>query len=218
MEKKKLLITGCGRSGTLYTSEVCREIGLDIQHERTATLEKPIGEDGAASWFMAVDDAQPPFGPSAVDYNFENVLHVVRDPLKVIASFAQFILHKGEFSPDYIERNIPEIGLNADEKSLESKQQLVLQAAKYWFYWNQSAQQKSSKTIQVEHISEELPELCDMLQIKYDSDILKNVSKTTNHRFNYIQEAPWEVKWDDIRSLDSQLFEKIRELAGSYGY
>jgi len=32
--KKKLLITGCGRSGTLYTAEVFRSLGLDIQHER----------------------------------------------------------------------------------------------------------------------------------------------------------------------------------------
>src|SRR6185369_5544548 len=75
MERRKLLITGCGRSGTMYASAVWRSQGLDISHENPTPPNGQMGKDGIASWYMAVNDLKPPFGPSASEYEFDFVIH-----------------------------------------------------------------------------------------------------------------------------------------------
>lgn len=218
MEKKKLLITGCGRSGTFYSTEVWRSLGLDIRHERPVSHHGIMGEDGASSWLMAVNDPNPPFGPSATDYKFDVVVHQVRNPLKVIASVAQFILAKGQYAPDYIERNIPETQINPDEKILDEKQQLILQAARYWYYWNLTAQQKATTTIQIEQLPDKLPLLCELTGIEYQENVLENIAKDVNNRHLYLNEKLWTVDWEELRNLDLYLTDKILNLAASYGY
>ncbi|MBW2170715.1 MAG: hypothetical protein JRF69_01840 [Deltaproteobacteria bacterium] len=218
MERKKLLITGCGRSGTLYTTEVWRSLGLDIRHERPIPTHGSMGRDGAASWFMAVDDRNPPFGPSTAGYKFDFVLHVVRNPLKVIASVAQFILQKGAPSPEYIERHAPETRLSFEERTLEPKQQFILRAARYWYHWNLLAEAKADQTFQVEQLASALPGLCDHLGVEYRPGQADKVPKDTNARWHYLREEPWVVNWADIEALDPSLCNEIRHLAASYGY
>jgi hypothetical protein len=216
-ERKKLLITGCGRSGTLYASEVWRSLGLDILHERRAAPDGPIGRDGAASWFMAADDPNPPFGPSPLGCEFDFVLHLVRDPLKVIASVAQYILGTGVASPGFIERNAPETRLVAEEHLLERKEQLILRAARYWYHWNLLAETKADETIQVEQLASSLPRLCDLLGVEYDPASAEKVSKGTNARRYCVEEEPWVLTWWHIEALDPTLCEKILRLAAGYG-
>lgn len=218
MERKKLLITGCGRSGTLYAAEVWRRLGLDIRHERPIPHHGTMGEDGASSWLMAVNDPNPPFGASAADYEFEVTIHQVRHPLKVIASTAQFILAKGELAPNYIERNIPEFRLSPEEEVLTERQQLILQAARYWYHWNRLAEAKATLTVQLEQFEKALPDLCEMVGIDYQEEALESVAPNTNHRHIYLNEALWTVDWDELRSLDEELTDRIRSLAANYGY
>jgi hypothetical protein len=219
MERKKLLITGCGRSGTLYTAEVWRSFGLDIQHERPMPLHGSMGRDGAASWFMAVDDSNPPFGPGTTGYNFEFVLHVVRHPLKVIASVAQFILQHGAPSPEYIERHAPETRLTFEEhRTLAPKQQLILRAARYWYHWNRLTEQKADQTLQVEQLVPALPSLCDKMGVEYVPGQVDKIPKNTNARWQYVREEPWTLEWTELETLDSGLCNDIRGLAASYGY
>lgn len=218
MERKKLLITGCGRSGTFYSTEVWRALGLDIRHERPVGVHGKMGGDGASSWLMAADDPNPPFGPSAVDYEFDIVIHQVRHPLKVIASAAQFILAKGEFAPEYIERNAPETQINFDEQILSEKQQLLLQAARYWYYWNLLVEGKEEITVPIEQLPEKLPGLCELVGIEYQKDVLENIAPNINHRHLYLNEELWTVDWEELKSLDSDLTDEIQNLAASYGY
>lgn len=218
MKNKKLLITGCGRSGTFYATEVWRALGLDIRHERPVANHGIMGEDGASSWLMAADDPNPPFGPSAVDYEFDVVIHQVRYPLKVIASAAQFILAKGQFAPDYIEKNAPETQINWDEQILSEKQQLLLQAARYWYFWNLQAEEKGTITIPVEKLPEELPNLCELVGVEYQNDVLENIAPNINNRHLYLNEELWTVDWKELKTLDSDLTDKIQNLAVSYGY
>jgi hypothetical protein len=219
MERKKLLITGCGRSGTLYTAEVWRSLGLDIQHERPIPSHGSMGRDGAASWFMAADDTNPPFGPGTSGYQFELVLHVVRHPLKVTASVAQFILQHGAPSPEYIERHAPETRLTSEERrTLEPKQQLILQAARYWYHWNQLAEGKADQTIQVEQLDGSLQSLCNHLGVEYRPDEVNKIPTNTNARWQYVREEPWTLEWTELETLDPRLCNDIRGLAASYGY
>lgn len=218
MEKRKLLITGCGRSGTFYSAEVWRQLGLDIRHERPIGHHGVMGEDGASSWLMAVNDPNPPFGPSAVDYEFETVVHQVRHPLKVIASVAQFILAKGQFAEEYIQRNVPQTKILGDELSLNTHQQLILQAARYWYYWNLISEEKATVTVQVEQLSKNLPYLCDLTDVEYRGDNVEKIPTRINGRQYYLNEEMWTVDWKDLEELDLDLAERIQNLATRYSY
>ena len=217
--QKKLLITGCGRSGTLYASRLWRSLGLDIRHEQPIPPNGMMGANGIASWFMVVDDPQPPSGPSAVDYEFEVVLHQTRHPLKVIPSVAQFILGKGKRAPRFIERHVPETVLRREEKDdLDSRQQLLLKASRYWVRWNLWAEKRAHRSVKLEDLESELPRLCDLVGVRFRSEVLDDIPKNVNARRLLFQEEPWTCVWEDIKQMDSALYEDIRELASRYGY
>lgn len=217
MERRKLLVTGCGRSGTLYASEVWKSQGLDVRHENPDPPNGQMGKDGIASWYMAVDDPDPPFGPSANGYEFDLIIHQVRYPLEVIASCAQFVL-KDPFSRDYIERNAPQTRLSSEEREMPSKAQLIIQAARYWYYWNLLAQKKANVTIQVEKLPARLESLCRLLEVSYRPGAADSISKITHGRYLYINDAYWVIDWEDIERLDARLCRNIKELAARYGY
>jgi hypothetical protein len=218
IKQKKLLITGCGRSGTLYSAKLFSELGLDILHELDTSGHTERGGDGFSSWFLAVDDPHPPQGPTSVGNEFRYTLHQVRHPLLVIASFAQFILQKGSRSYPFLEKYIPELTSISGKKELCFKEKLLLQAALYWYEWNLLALKKATDTVQLENIGAELPGLCDALGIHFDADVLDRVSATTNERGIYIQDEPWVISWEELESLDPILTEKIRRLAETFGY
>ena len=79
--KCPFLITGCARSGTTYVYELLSQSGLRIGQEE-------LGIDGCVAWQLACE----------ANYNlyhlkfprgkieFDTVLHLVRDPIKVINS------------------------------------------------------------------------------------------------------------------------------------
>ena len=83
MELNKLLVTGCGRSGTTYTSALLQAMDLDIPHEA-------VGKDGAASWKQIVSGTFVYLGKNrsvTIDGSgFDRIIHQVRHPLKLITS------------------------------------------------------------------------------------------------------------------------------------
>jgi hypothetical protein len=76
-----ILVTGCPRSGTAYTAGLLQAHGLDIPHER-------VGRDGTVSWMFAVDapGIMGHKGQRRGDYEWKQVVHLVRHPVKCIAS------------------------------------------------------------------------------------------------------------------------------------
>ena len=217
-KNKKLRIIGCGRSGTRYSANVFRGLGLDILHELDAPGPENSGTDGISSWFLAVDDPHPPNGPSDIGLDFKFTLHQVRHPLLVIASFAQFILKEGTRSPEFIEKHVPGLRAELDMGELTLKQQLILQAARYWYEWNLLAEKKATETIRLEELDQYVPDICHELGIDFDPAIFYQISRKTNERQQYLEEAPWVISWEDLEHLDPHLTEKIKTLASSYGY
>jgi hypothetical protein len=217
MERRKLLVTGCGRSGTLYASEVWKSQGLDVRHENPIPPNGRMGKDGIASWYMAVNDPDPPFGPSAIGYEFDVTIHQVRYPLEVIASVAQFVLREPR-SRNYIERNAPGPLLAPEELLMPGKQQLLLMASRYWHFWNLLAEAKATVTVQVENLTASLEWLCELLKVDYRPGVADSVSNTTNGRYLYTDGLYWVVSWDDLYRLDDKLCDKIKLLAETYGY
>jgi len=79
LKRKTVLITGVGRSGTGVLCKVFQAVGLRLSHDNHEDCGPYPGSDGAVSWYDA-------FRYTKREY--DTVLHLVRDPLKVILSRA----------------------------------------------------------------------------------------------------------------------------------
>lgn len=74
----RLLVTGCGRSGTKWLARCLTEAGLDCGHERAFT----VADHGGSDWSAEVSWLAAPWTPIADAH----VVHLVRHPLDVIRS------------------------------------------------------------------------------------------------------------------------------------
>lgn len=197
-EKKLLLVVGCGRSGTTFTSKYLSSLGLDIQHEKQ-------GNDGCVSWPMVVNSYSP-WGPIAIDLNFRHIFHQVRNPLHVITSWYINIkdLDRDEWS--FIRKHVKEI--YRDDS-------LLVSCAKYWYYWNLKAEEMAEWRFRIEDLEHELPTLEKMLSIKCDIATLQQMPTAVNTW----QPTKKKIKWSDLeRELPYDLLQKIQTMAQRYGY
>ena len=48
-----IVVTGCPRSGTLYTAKLLQAVGFDVRHEA-------LGKDGIVSWYVVPNSPDPP--------------------------------------------------------------------------------------------------------------------------------------------------------------
>lgn len=223
---KKLMITGCGRSGTRYITFLLRRLGLDVGHEN-------VKKHGIASWCTAVDAEQTPWGISAQKYNFEQKFHQIRHPLLVIPSACSF----KENSWLYICNHIP---VSIDEP-------VLLRSAKYWYYWNLEAEKVCDWNYRIEDITTVFDEFCERLGVFPDRSALESTPSDVNtrqrgqliHLYDELMEhlslnlssnlrkklvlTPTNksnhiLTWDTLKSLDFQLYLKIKKKAKEYGY
>jgi hypothetical protein len=224
--RKRLLITGCGRSGTKFVTHVLRRLGLDVRHER-------MGADGIASWTMAVDADAVAWGVSPRDYDFEQVFHQVRDPRQVIASATTFKPRSWSFI--YAHTAIPE-----DDP-------VLLRAAKYWYYWNLEAEKVAGWRYRIDAFPDVFEEFCSRLDVEPDRTVLAQVDPDVNtrrcgrvlHLYEELCErlrlnmspllkrrlsAPSRdagavvPSWAALYALDPPLTDRIRCKAREYGY
>lgn len=194
--KKRLLVTGCARSGTGYISAVLKLCGLDIGHEY-------VGEDGCSSWPMAVDALACPWGPTTQGLEFEHTFHQVRHPLLVISSVNTT---EPQVTWDYVCHEMPQI---------KQEDPRIVKCAKYWYYWNLAAEKKAEWTYKLEEIDLVFEEMGCRLGVPLNKLVLKLVSRSTNHRWNHIH----DYTWDDLRKeLPKDLFDNIQKMAVRYGY
>lgn len=123
----KLLITGCGRSGTKYITHVLNNLGIYVQHEKR-------GRDGTVDWHQAKNLGK-------IEHRYDVILHQVRHPLKVISS-CQTISNR---SWNIIGKEIP----------IRDRDSLILKCMKYWYYWNKFVDNCCDWTYQLEQIKNE---------------------------------------------------------------
>jgi len=148
---KKLLVVGCGRSGTRYASKVLRLAGLDVGHERD-------GRHGRVDWRCVAD-------PSAAG-RYGLVLHQVRHPLRVIESFHT----AGKVSWGLIAKADPDIVVGP----------LLRDCVRYWVRWNQAAERMAARTYRVEDMASELPSILAACGMGPGADLSKALSVCTS--------------------------------------
>lgn len=192
--KYSLCITGCARSGTTYIVSVLQKCGYDVKHEAE-------GKKGVVSWGLAVDSKWTSCGPGTYYFKFNHIFHQVRDPVKTMSSCTT----EPAWSWRFICKHIPEIKID---------EPLIVRCAKYWYYWNLKAEQKSEWTYRVEDIENALEEMGRRLGVAFDKNVLQKVPKNVNSRKRNI-----EYTWADLKAaLDPELYLNIQQLAKKYGY
>jgi hypothetical protein len=197
LQKRFLLITGCGRSGTAYIQEFLSASGMGITHEKT------MGDHGCVSWLMAADCDWAPWGPLSRKYAFDHIFHQVRAPIKVIQSLYNF---PPLATWKWIATIIPEIQLSDPP---------LTKAAKYWYYWNLMAESKAEWTYRIEDIDTAYEEMSRRLGVPLTAKVLKTIPKNKNTRGEPNRVITWKILHNE---LDRDLFHKVRDLAIRYGY
>lgn len=187
---KKLLITGCARSGTGYSATIMKRLDFDFGHERKA-------KDGRSSWHYVNKDRS----------EFDIVVHQVRYPLDVIASC-------------HLLTDLSWQRANAGDARIRLQDNILRRAMCYWLYWNQKAENISLFTYQVENLKKVLPQIFHLWQREVNDEQIESafsVNCHVNSRKNW-KNYPHSLSWSDLESEDNDLFYAIKEQAKRYGY
>lgn len=193
--KTLIVITGCGRSGTTFSTKLLDQMGLRIGHER-------FKRDGVSSWFLVSQIDKAPLGPSLKDLKKHKplIIHQVREPLAAISSMQSL----GSPSWRFLESLIP-ISLQNDSK--------VLLAMKYYYYWNLKTEEIARNRVKVEDFGERIKDILDQHNIEY-----KDINVTLNQKSKVNTRLHSKLSWDDLYEEDRVLAEKIKILGKKYNY
>lgn len=185
------LITGCGRSGTKYVAERLNSSGISCGHEKIFTVYGPSQVDfdkydGDSSWFAA------PFLeilPTKLP-----VLHIVRNPVKVVKSFYRIGLCSKYIVRQFCKgRNLLSIALryNIKKKKILKRYHYVMAHRRllgnytscmtksneidrlwdYWYQWNKMIEEKATRCeltylrVTLETIDQLWPNISEFLKI-----------------------------------------------------
>ena len=206
--KRKLLALAVPRSGTKYISKVLQTSGVKVGHEM-------FKADGTVGMFFAVEDCWYP-GKHWVaddeqkqrrsDFEFEQVWHFVRDPLKTIASLASPVFAKHIWC--WQERHT-QISCGLYPKKLR--------AMAFWVAWNELIEDNNPDFFfRIEDIDAAWPEICERLGIENEPSV---PPYPRDYGTVYTgQQAVVPMTWDEMKSIDNATYLRVREMAARYGY
>lgn len=188
-----IAITGCGRSGTTFTSELFSRLGYKVGHERFLL-------HGISSWMLSSNQKKVPWGPSRHDFSklYLPIVHQVRNPISTISSMHSLSATSWEF-----------IGC---ELPIHSSDSVLLKSMKYWYYWNLKSEEISEFTYQIEKIKERLPCILELGKFADPQGTFVYPNTNVNTRPHS------RIDWDLLESENEELTDKIRKMAMKYGY
>ena len=186
----KNMITAHPRSGTRYISHMLTYLGIDMPHEVP-------GKDGIVSWQHICK------GPWSV--KCDNVIHLVRHPLMVIASSA-YVLHESAFPfMMYVG------GLN--DYNIENPIERFMLT---YVMWNELIEERAIWRFRLEDVNNNISELVTRLGFDYNTERLKSFNAFKHNVVNR-KDHP-VLTWDDLRNTNKKLYKKVKEMARRYGY
>lgn len=204
---RPVIVTGCGRSGTAYVAQVIRATGIDCGHERHFNGIDPPGPVPTdlveSSWLAAPYLHNLP--PDS------EVVHLVRHPLPVIASWLANRSIERRFVRRYLLKHCPQALSGPGPEN---------RVMRYWLEWNQKVERFATLTVtplQVETlICEDLGWLLadrgDFLSIEAAAhEAIKSVSKITNRKA-----VVRPLRWEDLPA--GPVLDSVREMAERFGY
>lgn len=209
---RDILVTGCGRSGTLFFARTLRKLGLDVGHEED-------GADGVVSCYHGAPGPYPE-DPGRKRNGIDEViaprtLVLVREPLHVIASTMK-IFRKRDW--DWIEAELSKPwtlhhGLAGTFPKV--RRSPLLRSACYWSAWTfHMIRHEDSMLLRVEDTERRWREITKFLELPIRP--YPNVPTTTNRSTGFMRALPLE--WEDLESADPLIYETVRGDSRMYGY
>jgi hypothetical protein len=231
MFNKKILITGCPRSGTKYISKFLRRCGKDVPHETH------VGEDGIASWFLT--PTIPPNSSTRQFKNFKSIksnnkthslrkpfhhncpiptaefkstfdisIHQIRDPRKCISSMSTLMRPSILWTKGFIDY--------PPQEEMSKSNYRIRQQMYFWYYWNKIGIENSQWHYCIERLGQKdvKERFCSDFEIT-ESEFLNSysrVSKKTNKRRPHLR------SWEKLRRIDEEMYFKIIEFGEKLGY
>ena len=212
-ETRKILVLGHPRCGTKYMSLLFQSYGLNVGHERQH-------KNGVASWFYAEPYELPkwilelyPQVKTRSNYYYDLMIHVVRDPIKALASI-YFTEH-----PVNVKRNHPSYRFVDDSHMFRARvlhlyphSRPFLFCVDSFLMWNKFIeQQKIDLTIKVEQAE---MEVLEFLKSK-SFNISKNVTLPARD-INKRPHPTWtKLPWSE---LDKERMTQLDKFCQKYGY
>lgn len=209
----RLLVTGCGRSGTGFLARVLTVAGLEARHEGHSPAFKPHQhkwpdpwKGTEVSWLAAAHlDTLPENLP---------ILHQVRNPLAVTRSFLGFGFftdpekHQSGVGPyrNFMKHHAPEVAL-WDEP--------IDQCLQYWVTWNLKVERHAVLTYRLESLTPAA--LCGLLArvgVAVPPPRMEAAFRTAGTKTNHRARA----KLTAAQILKRPLGPMVAKLAGRYGY
>lgn len=190
----RLLVTGCGRSGTTWLARALRAAGVPAWHERAYSLTR----SGQGGWAAEVSWLAAPHRPPSGTY----VVHFVRRPLATIASqaarggLARSAGHPLRAYDDYIYRHLPAVrdgGTQLDR------------CARFWVGWNELV--NADERLRLEGIT--AADVTRLAQLVYPAAWLGRLPPPAHTS----AAAPPPLSWADLVHIP-----EVAKLAAAYGY
>ena len=191
--EKNILVVGHPRSGTGYMAKTLSSNNILLGHEC-------MNRDGISSWmFAARSDKVPYTSDNSVpsQYIFDNIIHVVRNPLDVIASMAYSVLPDDKVL-NYMENYI----------YIDQQEDHIVTAVRTWIGWNRLISALHPNIIiQVERAFDKLESFLDV----------KLPIRSTSKKYNTRKHKKIDAK--KIRYFcGKNLFTLLEKEANIYGY
>lgn len=204
-EKRLILISGTGRSGSKTMALWFKKNKIDVLHELT-------GEHGASTHFFHSDSKWYPMfpwyngrahvGERLSDYEFEYHYHIVRNPLTSIPSIAKIF---GSIDFEFLEDlSMMPIGVkNKIEKCM-------------WAYFaiNKKYEEQTSAKRRVK--LEELFKIVPIIEKDTGIDLVLDNMPHSNRGSGYRRSMP--ITSDDLKAVNFNLYSDIKRMAKRYGY
>lgn len=202
-QRKRVLVTGSCRSGTHTMTRYLQDAGLRVLHEQ-------IGEDGTVwgMYFLNFRDfplmgRTPVRVPRYSDYEFDSIVHLVRNPLRAIPSRAATY---SRVDLEWLEKQ----GLV--EASVRPR---LLHSARLWLEINRRAESITRFRVRVEDLEtdETWERLRKRLRLPGEKpEIVRHMNKSTGYR----KAEP--TTWERLFELDERLGQQIFSMAVKYDY
>ena len=194
MPRKKIVATGCPRSGTTYMATALSLHGLDVKHEE-------LGSDGVSSWAWAGKDLDKI--ESAKSFRRENavVIHNVRSPLPAISSLMTLSTKSWPWAEDHI--------------SIPSARDKIVRVMAFWVNWNKLAESMADLSFMLEDFSiggEAYFGVCKVCGIEPRPEIVKGIPQNLNAREHR------DLTWNQLYRTSASWCRKVKKLAKHYGY
>ena len=181
----RFVVTGCPRSGTGYTAQLFRALGISCGHEAVFGRRQGLGRE-PIDWSKFVGDSSWLAVP-CLPLDGVIVLHQVRDPLEFVRSLVGIRFLEDPDPPpprreqfvefvEVVRRHAPEV--------FEPETQ-VERAALLWETWNRRAETHATITYRLEDLDEELlVRLGRLLELPIHEDAARLALATVSRRVN----------------------------------